>query len=64
MVFNAGNSVLGNGIGIYSNMVTQQQEAPSSSAEYEFDDPNPYLMPIKFHNPMYSDIGPVTVSCM
>ena len=42
MVSNAGNFVLGNGNGIYSNMATQQQETPSSScAEYEFDDPDP-----------------------
>ena len=34
--------MLGNGNGIYSNMATQQQQAPSSScAEYEFDDPDP-----------------------
>ena len=38
MVFNVGNSVLGNGNGIHSNMATQQQQAPSSScAECDSD---------------------------
>ena len=57
----AGNPVLGNGSAIHSHKFTQQQEAPSR-ADYEFDDSHPYLMPEKFHNPLYSDAGPPTVS--
>ena len=58
----AGNPVSENGHGIHCNKYTAQQNTiyDSPSAEYELvDSPN---MPTAFHNPVYSDTGPVTVS--
>ena len=60
----ADNTVSGNGNGIHCYKSTQQQDDnyiyESLGAEYEsVDSPN---KPMAFHNPTYSDTGPVTVS--
>ena len=59
VVITAASPVSGNCSGIHCNTSTQQQDAiyDSPSAEYEL-----VGSLNTFHNPLYSDTGPVTVS--